>query len=81
MKFEKKNLAGSLGLSAGRGTIVVGGASASATNSRNQTSVVANAASNPTKYMFVTSRPSTPVQVFFTKSDPMKSHFILRECV
>lgn len=58
--------AGSLGLSAGRGTIVMGGASGSATTSRNQSSVVANAASNPTKYMFVTSRPSTPVQVFFT---------------
>lgn len=55
--------AGSLGLSAGRGTIVMGGASGSATTSRNQSSVVANAASNPTKYMFVTSRPSTPVQV------------------
>ncbi|KAI9565631.1 hypothetical protein GHT06_009423 [Daphnia sinensis] len=54
--------AGSLGLSAGRGTIVVGGASGSATTSRNQSSAVANAASNPTKYMFVTSRPSTPVQ-------------------
>lgn len=55
--------AGSLGLSAGRGTIVMGGVSGSATTSRNQSSVVANAASNPTKYMFVTSRPSTPVQV------------------
>ncbi|XP_057371270.1 transcription initiation factor TFIID subunit 6-like isoform X2 [Daphnia carinata] len=54
--------AGSLGLSAGRGTIVMGGATGSATTSRNQTSAVANAASNPTKYMFVTSRPSTPVQ-------------------
>ncbi|KAI9551036.1 hypothetical protein GHT06_006055 [Daphnia sinensis] len=54
--------AGSLGLSAGRGTIVVGGDSGSATTSRNQSSAVANAASNPTKYKFLTSRPLTPVQ-------------------
>ncbi|KAI9553713.1 hypothetical protein GHT06_021644 [Daphnia sinensis] len=54
--------AGSLGLSAGRGTIVVGGDSGSATTSRNQSRAVANAASNPTKYKFLTSRPLTPVQ-------------------
>ncbi|XP_046445654.1 transcription initiation factor TFIID subunit 6-like [Daphnia pulex] len=53
---------GSLGISAGRGTIVMGGASSSAATSRTQSGAVANAAGNPTKYMFVTSRPSTPVQ-------------------
>lgn len=56
-------LGGSLGLSAGRGTIVMGGASSSGNASRNQSGASANS-SNPTKYMFVTSRPSTPVQVF-----------------
>ena len=75
--------AGNLGISAGRGTIVMGGASSSAASSRTQTSAVANTAGNPTKYMFVTSRPSTPVQVFVThkneSSDVIKKKFIRKQ--
>ena len=46
----------------GRGSIVMSGASSSAAIGRNQVGVAVSS-SNQTKYMFVTSRPSTPVQV------------------
>ena len=55
------NLGGGL-LSAGRGTIMMSGTSTTKT-ARNQSGAAASPA-NPTKYMFVTSRPSTPVQVY-----------------
>jgi hypothetical protein len=63
----------------------MGGASSSAASSRTQTSAVANTAGNPTKYMFVTSRPSTPVQVFVThkneSSDVIKKNsFVNKGC-